>query len=142
MLAPPDPNIAYPFVEAPAGHHTCSHWHNPEEEIYYRRICAWHNRQIADLLIKLEAVSEEGDRGTLLDNSFVVLSSDCGYSKKHDHTNLPVLVAGGAGVFKTGRHVVHPGNTPLANLFVSMLNGVGVPAKNFGSDGNGPLADV
>lgn len=140
MLAPPYPNIAYSFVEAPAGHHTCSHWHNANEEVYYRRICLWHNQQVADLLKKLDAVADDG--GTLLDNTFVLLSSDCGYSKQHDHANLPVLAAGGAGVFKTGRHITHPKQTPLANLFVSVLNGVGVPAKTFGSDGVAPLADI
>jgi Protein of unknown function (DUF1552) len=140
MLAPPYPNIAYNFIQAPGGHHTCSHWHNPQEEVYYRAICAWHNRQVADLLGKLDRVPEDG--GTLLDNSFVVLTSDCGYSRTHDHANLPVLVGGGAGLFKTGRHVMFPKGTPLANLFISILNAVGVPATSFGSDGRGPLSMV
>jgi hypothetical protein len=139
MLAPPYPNISYGFIQAPAGHHTCSHWHNPDEEVYYRRICAWHNQQLGDLLTKMDRVSEDG--GTLLDNSFVIMSSDCGYSRLHDHKNLPVVFAGGAGTFKQGRHVVYPAGTPLANLFISVLNAVGVPAKSFGSDGRGPLVE-
>jgi hypothetical protein len=65
-----------------------------------------------------------------------------GNARSHDHGHLPVLVGGGGGVFKMGRHVSYPNETPIANLFISVLNGLGVPTTSFGADGKGPLADL
>jgi Protein of unknown function (DUF1552) len=140
ILAPPFPDIGYTFLGAASGHHAASHWFDEGQENDYRKICRWHLRQLGDLLGKLDAVPEGA--GTLLDGTFVVQTSDCGYSHTHDHTNLPVVIAGGAGRWKTGRHVVYPPSTPIANLFVSVLNAVGVPTTRFGQDGTRPLENL
>jgi hypothetical protein len=78
----------------------------------------------------------------VLDRTFVLMSGDVGNPRSHDHDHLAVMVAGGGGVFKMGRHVSYPAGTPVANLFISVLNGLGVPATSFGSDGRGPLPDL
>jgi hypothetical protein len=140
ILAPPFPDISYTFLGAASGHHAASHWFDANQENDYRKICRWHMQQLGDLLGKLDAVPDGA--GTLLDGTFVMQTSDCGYSHTHDHKNLPVVIAGGAGRFKTGRHVVYPPTTPIANLFISVLNAVGVPATRFGEDGTGPLANL
>lgn len=81
--------------------------------------------------------------GALLDNSLVFFSSEIADGNAHDHDNLPVLLAGGGGGAVTpGRHLVYPRNTPIANLFLSMLRSVGVNDSSFGADRTGPLANL
>ncbi|MEZ4264906.1 MAG: hypothetical protein R3F39_00905 [Myxococcota bacterium] len=61
----------------------------------------------------------------------------------HAHTNMPVLIGGsGGGVVKTGRHMRVPTAEPVANLFLSILQGMGVEATSFGADGTRPLAGL
>ncbi len=58
---------------------------------------------------------------------------------RHNHDDLPIVLIGkGGGTFKTGRHVVYPKNTPMNNLFVSMLDRMGIPGETLG-DATGPL---
>jgi hypothetical protein len=60
----------------------------------------------------------------------------------HDHADLPlVLAGGGCGKLRPGRHVRYPKETPMANLFVSMLDRMGIPVDSLG-DSNGNLADL
>ena len=137
QIAPSYPAISYSHIGVSAGHHSLSHFHSASDKVLYRKCVQWHMTVIADLLEKLDAIPEEG--GTLLDHTFVVQSSDIGNPNSHDHSNLPVLVGGGGGVFKMGRHVQYPTETPIANLFISVLNGLGVKATSFGADGTRPL---
>jgi hypothetical protein len=88
-------------------------------------------------LKKLNA-SPDGE-GTLLDHCMIVYGSGIGDGNRHNHDNLPVLVAGkGGGTIRTGRHIRVPDETPMANLFVSMLERVGAATDRFG-DSTGSL---
>ena len=82
--------------------------------------------QFAYFVEKLKA-TKEGD-GTLLDNCMVVYGSGIGDGNRHNHDDLPILLAGrGGGTIKPGRHVTYPRNTPLTNLYLSMLDSMGRP---------------
>jgi hypothetical protein len=83
--------------------------------------------------------------GTLLDHSMIVYGSGLSDGNRHLHENLPTVLAGrGCGTLKTGRHVKYSTGTPMANLFVAMLDRMGVPTDKMGdSDGElGYLADL
>ena len=74
--------------------------------------------------------------------SLVFLSSEIEDGNSHAHTNMPVLLAGSAGgVFTSGRHIVYEGDPSVGQLFVSMLNALGVEANAFG-DATAPLPDL
>jgi hypothetical protein len=69
----------------------------------------------------------------------IVYGGGLGNPNLHEHTNLPLLVAGGgSGQLKTGRHLAYPADTPMTNLLVSLLDKVGVRTDSFG-DSTGPL---
>ena len=81
---------------------------------------------------------QEGE-GSLLDNCMVVYGAAIGDGNRHNHDNLPVLLAGkGGGTLTPGRHVRYEFDTPMTNLFLSMLERMGVQEKQFG-DSTGPL---
>jgi hypothetical protein len=119
-------------------HHPLTHHRNDPEMIEkVTRINCFHMQQYAYFLKKLRSI-QEGD-GTLLDNVMIVYGSGLSDGNRHDHANLPVLVAGGgAGTFKTGRHVEYKKDTPMANLLVSMLDRMGVQ-HGLPGDATGPL---
>ena len=76
--------------------------------------------------------TKEGD-GSLLDHSLFLYGSGIGNPNLHDHTKLPIIVAGGAaGNMQGGRHIKFDKPTPLANLHLTLLNKVGVPLEKFG----------
>ena len=84
----------------------------------------------------------EGD-GSVLDNTLIYFSSEYGESTTHDASNIPVILAGRAGgAITPGRQIDHVGETPIANLLLSTLHAVGVPAQSFGEDGLRPLAGL
>jgi hypothetical protein len=122
----------------PEGHHDLSHHGGLKEKLEkIRQINRFHITQFAYLLEKLRAVKEGS--GTLLDNCMIVYGSGIGDGNRHNHDNLPILLAGkGGGTLTTGRHVEVPRETPLMNLFLSMLDRMGVQAKSFG-DSTGKL---
>ncbi|MCH8924078.1 MAG: hypothetical protein IIA67_13135 [Planctomycetes bacterium] len=82
-----------------------------------------------DLLGQMKQKSEAGT--TLLDNTMLLLGSNLGNANAHDPRNLPILLAGGG--YRHGRHVAYDkdDNTPLCNLFVSMLNNMGIETESF-----------
>lgn len=119
-------------------HHSSSHHTKQPAKIdAYKKITRWHVEQFANLLARLKSI-QEGER-SLLDNSMILCGSSLSDGDRHDPNNLPILLGGGAGGrIKGGRHVASPKNTPLCNLYVSMLECMGVPAERFG-DSTGPL---
>jgi hypothetical protein len=129
-------NRTYPEIGVPDPHHPTSHHGNdPEKLRKIARINAFHVSLFADFIQRLKT-TPEGD-GTLLDNTVYVYGSGMGNSSLHDHLNLPILVAGGAGVgMKGGRHIRYENGKPLANLHLTLLDKVGVELDRFGdSDG-------
>jgi hypothetical protein len=80
----------------------------------------------------------DGD-GSLLDHAMVLYGSGMSDGNQHNHTDLPIILAGGAsGRLKGGRHLRNPQNTPMANLLVGMLHTLDVPGDSFG-DSNGAI---
>jgi hypothetical protein len=119
-------------------HHSSSHHAKQPAKIEaYKKITRWHVGQFAYLLDRLRSI-REGER-TLLDNSMIMCGSSLSDGDRHDPNNLPILLGGGGGGrIRGGRHIASPKNTPLCNLYVSMLDCMGVPAERFG-DSTGPL---
>jgi hypothetical protein len=142
MLGNAGSNRVYTFLGIGEGHHQISHHqNNPVNFAELTTIDTWEVQQLADLLQKMKAIAEPD--GTLLDNTLVLFSSEIEDGDAHRHTNLPVLVAGkGQGAFKPGRHVRLGEEKPIANLFVSMLDAVGVGVQAFGDNGTAPLSEV
>jgi hypothetical protein len=132
---------SYPQVGVPDPHHATSHHQdNPEKLAKLVKIQNYHLTLFAKFLDKLKA-TPDGD-GNLLDHSTLLYGSCLSNSNIHSHNPLPALLAGGgAGTLKGGRHLKYPEYTPMANLLLSVLNKVGVPADKVG-DSTGPLADV
>ena len=112
----------YPFIDVPEGHHDLSHHGNdPKKHAKIRKINRFHIEEFGRLLTRLKSI-REGDR-SVLDNSMIVYGSGIGDGNRHNHNDLPIVMAGrGCGTIKPGRHVEYPRNTPLNNLFLSMLD--------------------
>ena len=122
----------------PEQHHAVSHHRNDPELIAKKaKIDAYQVELLGYFLNKLQA-TPDGD-GTLLDHSLIVYGGGMGNGNLHRHTDLPCLLAGKlGGQFKTGRHMVYPENTPMANLLVTILDKAGVHTETLG-DSTGPL---
>jgi len=135
-------NINFAFLDGvTGGHHSLSHHQKEEDKLkQYQLIGQWHVAQYAYFMRRLQQV-KEGER-TLLDNSLVLFGSDLRDGNAHDPHNLPILLGGrGGGRIAAGEHRSYGKDTPLANLYVSMLAALGVPADRF-ADSTGPLPGV
>jgi len=112
--------------------HTLSHHSNIQEnKDRFTLLNRYHVTLLAYFLEKLSK-TPDGD-GSLLEHAMVLYGSGMSDGNQHNHTDLPVIVAGGAsGRLKGGRHIVNPQNTPMSNLLVSMLHTLDVPADKFG----------
>jgi hypothetical protein len=124
-------NRSYPQLEISEGHHNLSHHgHDPEKLEKIARINTYHMTLLASLLDKMKAV-EEG-AGSLLDASMVLWGSGISDGDKHNHDDLPILLAGRAGgTIRPGRHLA-VGKLPLNNLLLAMLDRLGAPVERFG----------
>ncbi len=129
---------SYPFIGVPEGHHDVSHHAgDPKKHEKIKTINRFHIEQFAYFLGKLKGVREGS--GTLLDNMMIVYGSGIGDGNRHNHNDLPILVAGrGGGTIQPGRHLKYKKNTPLNNLYLSMLDKIGTPTSSLG-DSTGPL---
>lgn len=137
MVANEGSNRSYRFIDVPEGHHDLSHHGGDEaKQAKIAAINHFHMEQFAHFLKRL-ATSEDGD-GTLLDHSMIVFGSGIGDGNRHNHDDLPVLVIGHGGGIQSGRHVRYAKETPMTNLYLSMLDRFGVPMDNFG-DSTGKL---
>ena len=126
----------FPWIGVNEGHHAVSHHQDdPEKMASIAKINTYHIELLAYFVDKL-AATPDGD-GSLLDHSMVLHGSGMSNGNLHDHKNLPlVLVGGGAGQLKGGRHIKFAELTPMANLLLGLLDKAGVPADSFGdSDG-------
>jgi len=142
MLANAGSGRVYDFLGVAQGHHECSH-HQGLTENYDRLkiINKWEVEQFAYLLEKMKATTD-AEGAPLLDSCSVFFSSEISDGNRHNHDDMPVILAGkGNGEFTTGRHVRYDGR-PVANLFISMLKANGVTVNSFGADGDGPLENL
>ncbi len=131
----------YRMVGVSEGHHSISHHqNNPDLQAKIRAINTYHVTQLAYLTGKLKELPE--GEGTLLDNCMLAYGSAIADPNAHAHDDLPVLLVGkGGGSIKTGRHVRQRSETPLNNLWLSMLDRFGAPADKLG-DSTGKLAGL
>ncbi len=131
QLARETSNRSYPEIGVPQSHHPLSHHGNdPKKIALMAKINRFHVSLFAEYLKKL-ADTPEGN-GSLLDNTLCLYGSGMGNPNKHDHTNLPTLVAGGSSAgIKGGRHIRYKHETPLANVHLTLLDKVGVDLERF-----------
>src|SRR5579885_3018374 len=129
---------AYREIGVPDAHHPLTHHrNNPEMIEKVAEINAYHMQQFAYFLNKLKSIPE-GD-GTLLDHALIVYGSGLSDGNRHTHNDLPVVLAGGGcGALRPGRHVCYPAETPITNLYLSLLDRAGVKSGQVG-DSNGEL---
>jgi hypothetical protein len=133
-------NKNFSFLPGVRGsHHEMSHHENDKSKMeQYKLINIWHVQQYAYLLERLKSVKE--GESNLLDQSMILMGASIRDGNAHDPHNLPVLIGGkGGGALPGGRHLVYKPNTPLCNLFRSMLKTVGAPSASF-ADSTGELA--
>jgi hypothetical protein len=128
----------YTEIGVSEAHHPLSHHRNDAAKIAtMAKINVFHVQLVAEYLAKLKA-TPDGD-GTLLDHSMILYGAGMSNSNSHDHHNLPlVLLGGGAGTLKSGRHLKYTKEMPSANLLVTMMDKMGVPQDRIG-DSTGKL---
>ncbi|HZS53510.1 MAG TPA: DUF1552 domain-containing protein [Bryobacteraceae bacterium] len=138
MMAREGSNRSYREIGVPDGHHGLSHHRNdPALMDKIAMINQYHMEQFAYFVSKLKATKD--GTGTLLDNTMVLYGSGISDGNRHNHDNLPVLMAGGSRFFQTGRHLTYgDGGAPVTSLFLSILDAAGVPSDKFG-DSQGKL---
>jgi hypothetical protein len=141
QLARETSNRTYPEIGVPDPHHPLSHHGNdPAKIARMAKINQFHVSLFAEFIGKLKAIKE--GNGTLLDHSLILYGSGIGNPNVHDHTNLPILVAGGAAMgMKGGRHIKYDKPKPLANLHLTLLDKVGVKLDRF-ADSNGKVDEL
>ena len=138
MFARAGSNRSYRNIGVPDGHHQLSHHQGrPENLRKISEINRFHIQQFAYFVERLRSV-REGD-GTLLDNCMILYGSGISDGNRHNNENLPLVMAGGGGgSIDTGRHVEFAHETPVCNLFLSMLDRAGASTERFG-DSTGRL---
>ncbi len=129
---------AYREIGIADGHHPLTHHRNQPDLIEkVAQINCYHMLQFAAWVEKLKS-TKEGD-GTLLDNCMIVYGAGLSDGNRHAHEDLPTLIAGRAGkTIKSGRRVVYRKETPMCNLFLGMMDRMGVRMDHFG-DSTGKL---
>ncbi len=132
MLANEGSNRAYRNLSISRGHHELSHHqNNPDNLRQIRDINTFHVQQFAYLINKLKSIPD--GEGTLLDNCMLLYGAALADGDRHEHENLPLLMAGrGGGSILPGRHIRYANETPMCNLLLSMLQRAGVNAQRHG----------
>ena len=133
---------AYPEIGIPDSHHGLSHHrYDPEKLAQLAKINTYHVSLFTHFLDEL-ANTPDGD-GSLLDHSLLMYGASLSDSNKHSHFDLPLLlVGGGAGQLKGGRHLQYPRDTPMTNLLVSQLDKAGVRLDGGLGDSTGRLVEL
>lgn len=141
MVAREISNRTYLQVGVPDGHHAISHHQNRAEKMEKNvKIQTWHTTMFGQFLEKMQATRDGA--GSLLDNSIIVYGSNMSNSNAHNHFPLPnLVVGGGAGRLKGGRHLRYPDHTPMTNLLLTALDKAGVELESLG-DSTGKMADL
>jgi hypothetical protein len=141
IMAHDGSNRPYPFIGVAEGHHELSHHEGKEEKKQkITKINRFHATQLAYFLKKLKSMPE--GNGSVLDNSMILYGSGIGDGNAHNHDKLPILLAGGgAGTLHPGRHLDLGRKVPMTNLYLAMLERLGVHSESLG-DSNGILETI
>lgn len=131
----------YPEIGVPEPHHPITHHgKDPEKLEKVAKINRFHLSLFADFLKRMQETPE--GNGNLLDHSLYMYGSGMGDPDKHDHTNLPLVIAGGAaGQMRGGRHIQYDDPMPLSNVHLTLLNKIGVPLESF-ADSTGTIDEL
>lgn len=142
MLAHDGSNRSFKEIGISDGHHNISHHQGKEANLRkIAKIDRFYMEQLAYFLDKLNR-TEDVDGKSLLHNSMIVYGGCIADGNRHNHDDLPIVLAGhGGGAFSPGRHVDLGENVPLANLYLRMLGEMGINEKRFG-DSSGVLRKV
>ncbi len=138
MVANEGSNHSYPEIGVHSSHHELSHHGgDPEKQANISKINRYHVGLFGEFLKKLRDAKEGNE--SLLDNSMIMYGSGLCDGDRHNHENLPIMLAGhGGGTIPGGRHLRFPRETPLTNLYLAMLDRMGVKVPKF-SDSTGKL---
>ena len=132
MWANEGSNRTFPEVGVREGHHHLSHHAGDSSKVdAIRRINRWQNERFADLVERFEAIETGPDR-TLLDDTLLCYGGAISDGNRHNHHDLPIVVAGRGGGVASGRLVRHTAQRPLCDLFVSMGRATGAKVESFG----------
>jgi hypothetical protein len=130
----------YPEIGVPDPHHPLTHHRGNAEWIEkVTQVNTLHMELFAGFVEKMKT-TPDGD-GTLLDHSVIVYGSGLSDGNRHTHEDLPILIVGRGGDFRPGTHVVYPKNTPMNNLFITLLDRVGVQQEQLG-DSTGQIEQL
>jgi hypothetical protein len=137
MIAKEVSSRSYPEIGVPDPHHPISHHqNNPEKMAKVTKINTYHMSLFAEFLNKMKN-TPDGD-GSLLDHSLLLYGSGLSDGDLHNHIDMPILLVGGAaGRLKGGRHLAFSTDTPLANLYLTLLDKLGVRQERFGDSTGG-----
>ena len=132
MMGREQADRTYREIGIPDAHHPLTHHQNdPEKIAKVIRINIFHAKMFAYYLEKMRS-TPDGD-GSLLDHSMILYGGGISDGNQHLHGNLPTLLVGGAaGQLKGGRHIRFPQDTPMTNLYMTMLDKLGIPVERFG----------
>jgi hypothetical protein len=141
-VAPEGSNRPFTNLGISEGYHFLTHHSGNEDKIQkVAKIERWYMERFAKFLRRLDGMKEP-DGTTVLDNSMIVYGCAIGDGNRHNHDELPVVVAGGGGgSLQPGRHVALAQPTPMTNLYTALLDRMGVKAERVG-DSTGRLEDV
>ena len=121
----------YPEIDVPDPHHPLTHHRgNPEWIERVTKVNTHHINLFAGFIAKLKA-TPDGD-GSLLDHSIIVYGSGLSDGNRHTHEDLPVALFGHGGDFRLGSHIVYPKGTPMTNLYLTLLDTMGVQQETIG----------
>jgi hypothetical protein len=139
MVANAGSNRSYRFLGVDEGHHSVSHHGTQADKVdAYRKVHRFHVERFARFLGRC-AEARIGEDRRLLDASTIVFGSGLSDGNRHNHEDLPILVAGRAGgALRPAGHVRHADETPLANLYTTLLRVYGVGQDRF-ADATGAL---
>ena len=141
-VAPEGANRPMPHLGIAEGYHFLTHHAgNREKVLKVAKIERWYMEQLARFLAKLDLM-KEADGTSVLDNAMILYGCAIGDGNRHNHDDLPVVLAGGGGgLLRPGRHLEARRGTPMTNLYVSLLDRLGVKAERVG-DSTGRLDEV
>lgn len=142
LLSHDGSNRSFKDIGVSDGHHSISHHQgNPELLDKLAKIDLFYTQQFAYFLEQLQS-RKDVDGKSLLHNSMVIYGGGLADPNRHSHSDLPIVLAGrGGGTIKTGLHTVLEKDTPMSNLYLSMLDRIGLKEERFG-DSTGRISQI
>jgi len=142
MISGDGNNRDFTEIGVPEGHHFCTHHRNQADLI--AKTCVidhWYVQQLAYFLNKMDQ-TKDVDGNSLLHNSMIVYGSGHADGNRHTHVNLPIILAGGGGgALQPGRYLQNK-STPVTNLYLSLMDRMGVSGMSRFGDSTGRLANI